>query len=111
MGLICLLSLCRRRHGRRRLVGWFAEHIEIQDLQDANRVYDEQDDKPWLTACARRLPQSEAFPDNRPNENKHKQGAHSRIELADAKCVTPHKYSKVKIEKLSDLYANPMLIL
>ena len=49
---------------------FFTEHVEIEDLEDAERVHDEERDEPALLAFARGAPQREAFPNDRPNDEQ-----------------------------------------
>ena len=68
----------------------FAENVEVKDLKNPGRVDDQHDDEPHPAPGARRFPECETFPDNRPDKQKSEQDARTRSKLANTKCIAEH---------------------
>src|SRR3989344_3848911 len=80
---LCRLLLLRRlvRKGRR----LSAEDVEVKNLEDAKRIYDEEDDEPVLLAAPRRLPKRHSFTNERPDGDEDKERHEEREKRTERK--------------------------
>ena len=63
-----------------------AEDVEIEDLKDAERVHDKENDEPNLAVGPCRFPEGEAFPDDAPDDHREEQDAADKRKAKSRRC-------------------------
>lgn len=75
---------------------FLAENVEVEDLEDAERVHDEENNEPDLAVGSRRFPERKAFPNDAPDEHREEQeAAHEREAETRRRPGTVKQVSKI----------------